>query len=236
MAVADLFSANRARRNVSQPTEEMPRDFHTALAPHNLQSIQVGLHRYSWKGIPMWKNPFDFAIYWLLVWYAKPRTIIEIGSKFGGSAIWFADMLQSYGVNDGKVVSIDINPVTTIIDPRIDFLYGDASNLGATLASEYLEHLPRPWLIIEDSSHIYEHCLAVLKFFHPRIRKGEFLVVEDGIIDDLGISGDYNGGPNRAVREFIAEHGQDYALATELCDFWGLNITWNPNGYWKKIV
>ncbi|MGQ9724882.1 MAG: CmcI family methyltransferase [Tepidimonas sp.] len=58
----------------------------------------------------LWKNPFDFALYRLHVWHAKPRTILEIGSKHGGSALWLADTLQLYGV-DGRVVSVDINPV-----------------------------------------------------------------------------------------------------------------------------
>lgn len=216
-------------------SQSQPRTFRTALHPANLQAIQQATHRYRWKDVAMWKNPFDFALYWMLVWHAKPRTIIEIGSKFGGSALWFADMLQLYGI-DGRVVSVDIAPVTTLQDPRIDFLAGDAGNLGATLTPDYLAQLPRPWLVIEDSSHIYEHCLAALRFFHPQLRTGEFLVVEDGIVDDLGLSESFNGGPNRAVRDFMAEYGRHYALVTELCDFWGENVTWNPNGYWQKIT
>lgn len=212
----------------------MSRVFKSSLAADNLTSIQNGSHKYMWKGCTMWKNPFDFAIYWMLVWHAKPKTIIEIGSKFGGSALWFADMLECYGI-DGRIVSIDINPVTSIKDPRIDFLYGDAGNLNAVLTPEYIDSLPRPWLVIEDSSHIYEHCLAVMNFFHPLLHKDEFLIIEDGIIDDLGISPDFNGGPNRAIKEFMDKHGQDYALLVDLCDFWGYNITWNTNGYWKKI-
>lgn len=183
----------------------------------------------------MWKNPFDFAIYWMLVWHAKPRTIIEVGSKFGGSALWFADMLQMYGIEGARVVSVDIKPVTNIQDTRIDFLQGDASSLGKTLTDEYLDKLPRPWMVIEDSSHLYDHCLAAIEFFHLHIRPGEFLIVEDGIVDDLGVSSQFNGGPNRAVSDFMSRNGKNYALVTELCDFWGHNITWNPNGYWKRV-
>ncbi len=210
------------------------RDFSSALNAANLQTIQKATHQYSWKGVPMWKNPFDFALYWILIWHTRPRTVIELGSKYGGSALWFADMLQMYGV-DGRVVSIDINPVAAFTDPRIDFLQGDASDLGSCLTPKYLANLPRPWLFIEDSSHIYEHCLSALEFIHPHLQKDEFLLIEDGIVDDLGASSEFNGGPNRAVKEFMTRHGQDYALATELCDFWGRNITWNPNGYFRKI-
>jgi len=217
-------------------TKQLQRSFRSALAPENLKTIQEGSHRYSWKGVPMWKNPFDFAIYWLLVWHARPHTIIEIGSKYGGSALWFADMLQIYGIEGRKVVSVDINLVTSIQDSRIDFICGDAGNLAASLTPGYLATLPRPWLVIDDASHVYEHCLATIEFFHTHLRKGDFLAVEDGIVDDLGASAEFNGGPNRAVKEFMLNHGQDYAMAIDLCDFWGHNITWNPNGYWKRVA
>ncbi|MGQ9724883.1 MAG: hypothetical protein ACUVVU_05950 [Tepidimonas sp.] len=61
------------------------------------------------------------------------------------------------------------------------------------------------------------------------------MIVEDDNVDDLGLSETFHGGPNRAVREFMAEHGSDYALLTELCDFGGPNATWNTCGYWRKL-
>ena len=38
---------------------------------------------YTYKGVPTYKNPFDLALYQLLLWEQKPRTLIEIGSKWG---------------------------------------------------------------------------------------------------------------------------------------------------------
>ena len=209
------------------------RSFHSDLNPENMKTIQAGSHRYSWRGVPMCKNPFDFALYWMLIWKLKPRTIIEIGSKHGGSALWLADALKLYEL-DGRVVSVDIEPVTTIKDPRIDFLPGDAADLGATLTDETLADLPRPWLMIEDSSHLYEHCLAAMEFFHPRLAIGDCMVIEDGNLTDMGWSDEFNGGPNRAVGEFLGRHGSEYIIITGLCDFWGSNVTWNPNGYLRK--
>lgn len=214
---------------------EQPRDFATALHDANLHAIQHASHYYSWKGIPMWKNPFDFALYWLLVWKTRPKTIIEIGSKHGGSAVWFADMLSLYGI-DGRVVSVDIAPVTNISDPRIDFLEGDVADLSKSLTNTIIATLARPWLVIEDSSHLYEHSLAALNFFHPRLKRGDYLIVEDGIVEALGMAAQFNGGPSRAVKEFFALHPGEYELVTAMCDFFGPNVTWNPNGYWRKIA
>jgi cephalosporin hydroxylase len=218
---------------MERPVDET-RDFATELHETNLHAIQQASHYYRWKDVPLWKNPFDFALYWLLVWKVKPATIVEIGSKFGGSALWLADMLSIYGIA-GRVVSVDNAPVTAIADPRIDCLAGDVADLGKTLTDDYLARQPRPWLVIEDSSHLYEHSLAALNFFHSLLKRGDYLIVEDGVVDALGMSAQFNGGPSRAVKEFFAAHPADYELVAGLCDFFGKNVTWNPNGYWRRI-
>src|SRR5207237_10311735 len=50
------------------------------LAPPLLDTIQRGTMAYTYKGIPALKNPFDWAVYPMLVWEKRPQTIIEIGS------------------------------------------------------------------------------------------------------------------------------------------------------------
>lgn len=211
------------------------RRFDSALARRNLHEIQAATHRYTWRDVAMWKNPFDFANYWRLVWQSKPRTIIEIGSKFGGSALWLAEMIELYGL-DGRVVSVDIAPPKGVAHPRVEFLYGDAGNLAPTLPADKLAALPRPWLVIEDSSHMASHCLAAIEYLDGFMQPGDVLVVEDGIVADLGIAQQFEGGPNRAVQQFIAKRPGQYRLLTEFCDFWGENVTWNPNGYWLKVA
>src|SRR5271166_419417 len=47
-----------------------------------LETIQHGTMNYSCKGVPTYKSPFDLALYQLLLWEQKPRTLIEIGSKW----------------------------------------------------------------------------------------------------------------------------------------------------------
>ena len=64
--------------------------------------------RYTWRGVLCNKNPFDMALYPMLLWERKPRTIIEIGSKEGGSAIWLADICARFGI-DVRIVSVDID-------------------------------------------------------------------------------------------------------------------------------
>jgi hypothetical protein len=48
------------------------------LQRRSLETIQNGTMSYSYKGIPTYKNPFDIALYQLLLWEQKPRTLIEV--------------------------------------------------------------------------------------------------------------------------------------------------------------
>ena len=64
----------------------------------------------AWKGSPLFKTVFDFAILPMLLWELKPASVFEIGSGAGASARWIADILKSFGIN-GAVYSVDIKPV-----------------------------------------------------------------------------------------------------------------------------
>ena len=183
----------------------------------------------------MVKNPFDIALYTKLLFHLKPKAVIEIGTYRGGSALWFADVLASYGLA-AQVISIDVNPPPSLADDRLTFIRGDALNLAAAISPAMLFNIPRPLLVIDDGAHTYESCLAALRFFHPHLRSGEYIVVEDGIVDDLPPhpTFQYGRGPNGAIMDFLAETGDQYMIDSGYCDFFGHNFTWNTNGYLRR--
>lgn len=166
------------------------RSWNTALPRETLLRMQQSLHNYSYRGVPMLKDPFDFALYPLLLWKLKPRTVIEIGSKSGGSAMWLADTLINFGLQ-AQVFSVDIVRVESVSHPRVTFLEGNGRALAESLTPRFLQALPRPWLVIEDADHAYETSSAVLRFFHPWLQPGEYIVIEDGIISDLAGQPDF---------------------------------------------
>jgi cephalosporin hydroxylase len=220
-------------RPVTVQIPQEQRSWHTSLPRETLLGIQHSLHNYHYKGVPLLKNPFDFALYPMLLWELKPKTIIEIGSKSGGSGLWFADLLDSFGI-DGRIHSLDIVKVENVSHPRLTFLEGDGRALEKSFSAEFLTALPRPWLVIEDADHVYETSIAVLRFFHPHLRPGDYIVIEDGIISDLEQDKACNSGPHRALKEFLARHGSAYEMDARYCDFFGYNLTWCTNGFLKK--
>jgi len=212
------------------------RSFACALPTAALDAIQQGTLRNTWRGVPFLKDPFDIGLYLRLIGRLKPQTVIEIGTKHGGSALWFADMLEAHGLA-GRVVSVDIEPQAAFVDPRITFIRGDALKLGEVLDDRFLDGLQRPWLAIDDSAHRFDMVLAVMEFFDRRLRPGDYLVVEDGVLAQL--SGEhyraYEDGPNRAVRHFLTRHGDRYEIDADLCDYFGYNVTFNPNGWLRRL-
>jgi cephalosporin hydroxylase len=182
-----------------------------------------------YRGVHMFKNALDLMIYMQLLERLKPNTIIEIGSKSGGSALWFADTISAAG-RKPHIVSVDLEP-PPVVDERIQFIKGDALNLGAVLTDDLLATLPRPWVITEDSAHIYETSRAVLDFFDHRLVSGETIVIEDGLAGEFY----YVSGVCLALAGFLKASGSRYRIDNTLCDFFGYNATMNPNGWLTRI-
>ncbi|MBI3435043.1 MAG: class I SAM-dependent methyltransferase [Proteobacteria bacterium] len=191
--------------------------------------------QYRYRGLPMLKSPFEVALYQELLWEAAPRTVIEIGSYLGTSALWFADMLALRG-EAGLVVSIDVNPPEpSFTRADIRFLRGDARRLGDVLPPALIANLRRPLLVVEDASHRPDSTLAVLRFFDPILQPGEYIIVEDALVTDLGAAHRFAGGPGLGISQFLAERATRYEIDTRYCDRFGHNVTGNPNGYLRRV-
>lgn len=199
-----------------------------------LMKIQRGAMAYHYRGVPLLKNPFDLALYSLLLEQARPRTLIEIGSYKGGSAAWFAD--QGSLLNLGlQIISIDIEVPPQAAIPSVNFLQGDARDLGSVLPPALMKALPRPLMVVEDSSHLAGTTGAVLEFFDRWLRSGEYIVIEDGILSDMRVAHLYDGGPLRAIEAFLEKSAGRYEVDRGLCDYFGRNVTWNVDGYLRRL-
>jgi cephalosporin hydroxylase len=207
--------------------------YRSALGRRTLQSIQSGTLRYTFKDVPCLKNPFDLALYTMLLAQVRPTTIVEVGSAAGGSALWFATQARGLGL-DCRVLSVDITPVTTVNDPDVVFLDGDINNLADSALPGLLADRTGQLLVIEDGPHPFSGCLAALRFFDTHTRPGDYVVVEDGIAKDLGYR-HLRNGPERAVGQFLSDCDNRYVIDRHYCDFYGRNVTWNPNGYLRRV-
>lgn len=211
------------------------RDWRSTIQVREYETIKNGISSYTYRGIGCHKYPFDMALYTLLIQNVKPRTIIELGSYHGGGALWFSDVLRTF-VPDGHVYTVDINkPEIPFPTPNVTYIEGDSSNLATVFSSAFLGNLPRPLFVIDDASHLYSHVLSSLRFFDPWIRPGEYIAVEDGVLTDFGRDLQFQGGPGRAISEFLRDTDGRYEIDAAYCDHFGHNHTFNANGYLKRV-
>ena len=161
-----------------------------------------------WRGEPLLKNAFDFAIYPALLAELRPRTVFEIGSGSGASAAWFADNL-AFCDAPSHVHSVDLIKAR-LEHAAVSFHQGDCSHPERLFDRGLLETAPHPWLVVEDAHH---NVASVLGHFHDFIRPGDYLVVEDSDIK------------REAIRGFLARRPGAYLVDTRYTDFFGRNAT-----------
>ncbi|MFN3835829.1 MAG: CmcI family methyltransferase [Glycocaulis sp.] len=212
------------------------RRFRVDLPAHVLSRIQKGTLKTRYRGLRLAKNPFDLVLYAHLVESLRPGTIIEVGTSEGGSAVWFRDLCDRVGLGDTGVISIDISP-PGLSHEGVRFFAGDAAAPEESFPSAVIEAAPRPWLVIEDSAHTYETVSAVLAYFDARLQRGDRIIVEDGVVADLPEAPyrKYEDGPNAALADFMKARAGDYVIDEKMCDFYGPNVTWAPNGWLKRV-
>lgn len=197
----------------------------------SLQSIDKGHHNVTYNGIKAIRCPFDYIIYQMILFEVKPDLVIEIGTNIGGGTLYIANLLDSIG--NGIIHTIDIKEQ---LHPkvkehsRIKFFSNGWENYDIDITRKF-----EKILIIEDSSHMYKNTLDVLNKFHSIVSKGSYFIVEDGIINELGMEKEYEGGPLKAIREFLPYHSE-YVVDRKWCDMFGKNATFNVNGYLKKMT
>lgn len=157
---------------------------------------------FKWRDIPTYKNVYDLAIYTSLLCDLKPKTLIELGTGYGGSSIWYYDVLKAHGLNT-KIITFDIEKPVKYF-PEIQYEELDVSNIDKYDFSS-CEH---PWLISEDC---HFHLPHLLKTFDSLITNEDYLVIED---NTLG---------KQSILDWFMRDKDRYMIDTYYTDFYGYN-------------
>ena len=185
-----------------------------------------------WMGARVLKNPLDAWVYQEIIYDIKPDVIVEIGSAYGGSTLYLANLLDLLG--KGIVVSIDIDrSIFAVKHHRIVTITGDCSSPEVIGEVEKL-CLDKKILVIHDGDHRKEAVLRDLAIYSKLVSINSYLIVEDGIMD-LFKYGDGMGrlyeGPLKAVDEFLRSN-TDFVVDMEREKYL---LTYNPRGFLKRI-
>lgn len=210
----------------------------------------------SWLGVPIWQLADDLIALQRIVFDANPKWIVETGTKFGGSAIFFASLLAMMGraPGDGGVITVDTHETAQARELLLEKphrlapfvrqrLIGDAkaaatlSAFTATLAAD-----PGTVMVFLDDWHDGEHVYAELLAYSKLVTPGGILIVADTTFEDLADtpvvvpSEKYpdakNSNPRVALRRFLAERRDFVAVP----DYTGNGISNFPDSVLRRTV
>jgi cephalosporin hydroxylase len=200
------------------------------MVAYRLDGLEKGHHKITYKGVPCIKCPFDYVIYQMILNEVKPDLLIEIGTNNGGSALYLADLMDNIGKGEIHTIDIDDRVFPEAKGhSRIKFFHNGWESYDFSLVGKF-----QKILVIEDASHEYENTLLAIEKFSSIVSVGSYLIVEDGIIDALGWTSEYNGGPVKAIKEFMKSHSE-FQIDYKWINMFGDNATFNTMGYLKKI-
>ncbi len=201
----------------------------------------------SYAGLRMEKFPEDLRTYEHLLWQMQADLVIEIGTRFGGSALWFRDRLrtmQAYGrVTAPRVISIDIDQKEAVAgvlaaDPDYEetITFVEADVRDPALPERVAHQLPQSarCLVVEDSAHVYETTYAALQGFARFVPAGGYLVVEDGCVDieEMRLNSHWPRGVLPAVADWLSTPvGEGFQVRRDL-ELYGMSC--HPGGYLQR--
>lgn len=189
-----------------------------------------------YRGVRTLKFPPDMWSYQELMFENDIHWVLETGTRHGGSALFFADWLSAAS-REGIVVSVDVTheALHSIVPshPRIRLLLGNSASDEAIQAIQQLIPKDRSHglLLILDSDHTADHVHRELTTLVPLLRKGDYLVVEDTIVNGHPVRQNFGPGPLEAIEAYVAENPGKLAPDVERESKFGCTFAYR--GYYR---
>lgn len=189
-----------------------------------------------WLGVGLFQHPMDMWIKQEIVFETKPTLIIETGSANGGSALFYATILDQ--MQQGRIVSIDLQDeksgmgIPKFKHRRINFLKGNSVDLGVVKKIKAMIKPSDRVMVGLDSDHTAEHVLKELKIYGPLVTSGCYMVIDDTNLGGHPIMNQNVPGPGpwAAVAEYL-EKEKSFEIDQSRHKFY---MTWSPNGFLRK--
>lgn len=165
--------------------------------------------RTTWLGVPVLQYPSDLIVLQEVIWDTRPELIIESGTAYGGTALFFATILD--GIGSGEVLTLDIDH--SRVKPRsrshsrVRLLTADSTKPES---SEEVRRRAEGYrtMIFLDADHRREAVLTELRAYADLVTPGCYAVVADSAINNHPLpwlSGGGYEGPFEAIQDFLAE-------------------------------
>jgi cephalosporin hydroxylase len=211
-------------------------------------ALRANQHLRDWyAGVRLMKLPEDLRVYEHLLWAMSASAVVEVGTQFGASALWFRDRLHAlarYGrARDPLVITIDIDGDLArenldVADPtwreEIVFLEADIRDPAVPRRVDELLAGRRDVFVVEDSAHTYDTTIASLTGLAHLVPPEGFFVVEDGHVDvdAMRLDPAWPRGVLPALHDWLeTEQGSVFAVRRDL-ELYG--YSGHPEGFLQR--
>lgn len=184
-----------------------------------------------WCGVPLFKTPSDLWAVQELFWKVKPTVVVETGTMYGGSALYYADLMTLMAGRDFRyrprgVVTIDCDPKGSLPEhPLIHYRTGDSIEESEWVYG-WLESRDRV-LVCLDSDHSTEHVTREMETYARCVTVGSYMIVEDTALPN---------GPGEAVSAWFQREDPPVKFWPDHCVAERLFHTFHPNGYLLRVA
>ena len=202
------------------------------------------VYHFRWLGRPIIQLPQDMIAVQELIWETKPDLIIESGIARGGSLIFYASILELLG--HGRIIGIDIDIrkhnkkeiKSHKLFKRISMLEGSSTDNKIFQKVKNIAKNKKKIMVLLDSNHSEEHVTMELKKYSEFVKKGNYLIVFDTMMEDMdkhhfnNRPWDHGNNPRTAVWNFLKENKR-FKIDKNIQE--KLLITSCPDGYLKCV-
>ncbi|MBS0623803.1 MAG: class I SAM-dependent methyltransferase [Verrucomicrobia bacterium] len=207
------------------------------------------VYGFSWLGRPIIQLPEDLIRIQELIYRLQPDVIVETGVAHGGSLIFYATLCKA--MEKGRIIGVDIEirPHNRkaldehFLRPYITLIEGSSIDEKIVNQVKSLVQPHEKVLVLLDSCHTYDHVMNELKAYAPLVSRDSYIVVMDGIMEDLvgapRTKEDWkHDNPKQAASDFVKLH-QDFVMEEPRFPFNEGNIqqrvTYWPSGYLRCV-
>ncbi len=201
-------------------------------------------HNCTWMGVPIIQFPEDVMMMEELIWKVRPDVIVECGFAHGGSALFYASLMELMGKGIVVGVDVEIRPYNRIavqnhpMGHRVRMV--DGSSVEAGTIDKIKAHIcpGDKVMVLLDSNHSKSHVAKEIELYREMVSPGSYLVVMDGgqaYVWDMpdGKPEWKQDNPLAAIEDFMATPlGQTEFEIDE--HFTRLFVTSNPKAYLRR--
>jgi cephalosporin hydroxylase len=189
--------------------------------------------RTTFLGLLAAKSVTDLWNYQEILAELGPSLVVEFGTFQGGSTLYLAEVLGLVSPHSRVLsVDLDLSHVGARVreHSRVELMQTNSTEPEVADRIRTLRRgFPGPLFALLDSDHNAGHVIGELELLRGVTRAGDYVVVEDGIVNGHPVLPEFGPGPLEALVMYMKNHPDDYSR--DIAREQKFGFTFAPQGF-----